>query len=390
MKSVCVLRISCCLFFLSLLIAPVLSLPETYHPVLQWQSPVSGDYPYVYGPYGIALNKSGLLFVTMDNNAVNDPKILESFTTSGTLIDSWSPPPGSLPEWFNIWDAPAAIAINTSECVHISNGSRIYRLQPSGTPYWGPALDLSPFGVSATAIDIDPADRIYIADAVHQRLFEFSSAGQYLSQWGYDPLNRPAGIAVDPASGTVWVSNQSYPQTSVVRYNSAHVPTAVFTSFGSGTEQADVKMPAGIAIDSAGKIYIVNAWTSEVLKIDSSGNLIARIGSGGPNPALGQLNLSERSDVTVDAMQCVYVTDTYHHMIQKFCPNETVNVTPEFTPNCTPCCCCCPGAPSNGNLSLRLAVGSDSATSFWLGLWTFLGAVAIAGCLLYLFRQRKK
>jgi RHS repeat-associated protein len=74
--------------------------------------------------------------------------------------------------------------------------------------------------------------------------------------------------------------------------------------------------PSGVAIDSAGNVYITDTSTNRVLKFDSSGNSVMSLGvssSGG-----GNYEFISPYSVAIDSQGYIYVADTNHHRIQKF------------------------------------------------------------------------
>ena len=71
---------------------------------------------------------------------------------------------------------------------------------------------------------------------------------------------------------------------------------------------------AGIAIDYAGYIYIVNEGNNCIEKFNISGQFIARWGSSGN----GNGEFNGPYGIVVDQNGYVYVSDRYNHRIQKF------------------------------------------------------------------------
>ena len=77
--------------------------------------------------------------------------------------------------------------------------------------------------------------------------------------------------------------------------------------------------PAGIAVDSTGNVYVVDADNQNVKKFDDNGKFITKWGSLGTSR--GQFE--NPVGIAVDSDDFVYVTDIGTHDIQKFTSNGT-------------------------------------------------------------------
>jgi DNA-binding beta-propeller fold protein YncE len=86
-----------------------------------------------------------------------------------------------------------------------------------------------------------------------------------------------------------------------------------------GSEPGQMQLPAGVALDGGGNIYVVDGGNARVQKFDPRGTLLGAVGSAGVEP--GQFNVA--SDIAIDGAGAVYVADTWNHRIQKFAPDLT-------------------------------------------------------------------
>jgi hypothetical protein len=80
------------------------------------------------------------------------------------------------------------------------------------------------------------------------------------------------------------------------------------------TRDGNVKKPTGIAVDTAGLVYVADRGNNRVQKFPSAGNLISKWGSHGS----GNGQFSAPSGIAVDTARNVYVSDSGNHRIQKF------------------------------------------------------------------------
>src|SRR5579863_580516 len=85
------------------------------------------------------------------------------------------------------------------------------------------------------------------------------------------------------------------------------LPSTIANGYGKVTTiLSDFLQPSGVAVDSAGNVYIANTPRSEVVRVSRSGT-IARVGSGFAFP----------QGVATDSSGNVYVADTLHSEIKR-------------------------------------------------------------------------
>ncbi len=141
----------------------------------------------------------------------------------------------------------------------------------------------------------------------------------------------PVSIALDPA-GDLWISDQ---ENSVIReVNTAGIINTVagnyFSLANTGgdcptTTQATFNVPAGIARDAAGNIYVTDYCNNmlRVLLTDGTVHIVAGNGidgaSGDGGPATSA-ELSSPRQVAVGTFGEVYIADTYNNKIRKLTP----------------------------------------------------------------------
>ncbi|HPN63784.1 MAG TPA: SBBP repeat-containing protein [Candidatus Goldiibacteriota bacterium] len=94
-------------------------------------------------------------------------------------------------------------------------------------------------------------------------------------------------------------------------------PVAFVTKWGSqGSEDGQFNNPHGVAVDSAGNVYVADSSNNRIQKFTSSGVFITKWGSYGN--ADGQF--SYPYGVAVDSAGNVYVADSGNNRVQKFAP----------------------------------------------------------------------
>ncbi len=86
------------------------------------------------------------------------------------------------------------------------------------------------------------------------------------------------------------------------------------------TANLGLNAPRGLTISPDGTIYIADTFNSRIVKLDAAGNLLASWGSRTPDgqapPTTGTFN--EPWGVAVDSAGNIFVADTWNHRVQKF------------------------------------------------------------------------
>lgn len=206
--------------------------------------------------------------------------------------------------------APTAVALDAHGAIYINDGSgRIRKIDSAGnistvagTGEQGFVAD----GVPATAaplnnpqaIAVSPAGELFIADTGNQRVRKVGSdgiintvAGSGTAGFSGDDgpavsaqLSSPSGVAVD-AAGNLYISD-----TGNHRVRKVTPSGAITTVAGKGTAgwsgdsgpatAAELSSPAGLAIDSAGNLYVADPDTGTVRKVWADGIISTAAGTG--------------------------------------------------------------------------------------------------------------
>ena len=102
--------------------------------------------------------------------------------------------------------------------------------------------------------------------------------------------------------------------------------------YGSADGQgaaARFNSPMGIAVDTAGNLYVADTGNSTIRKVTPGGlvsTLAGRAGAPGYVDATGvAARFSEPSGITVDADGTVYVADTKNHVVRRITPAGVVS-----------------------------------------------------------------
>ena len=149
------------------------------------------------------------------------------------------------------------------------------------------------------------------------------------------------GIAVD-AAGNVYIADTSNNRIrKVVPAGTIAAPTGVITTFaGTGTpgytgdgglaSNAELYSPAGLAVDSAGNLYISDYGNYTVRKVDTKGNIttVAGTGTWGYSGDGGPANKAELANpiaVAVDTAGDIYIADPGNANIREVTPDGNIH-----------------------------------------------------------------
>jgi streptogramin lyase len=188
-----------------------------------------------------------------------------------------------------------------------------------------------------TSVVKDSAGNLYVADASNNIIQKVTSGGLVSTLTGASGLagmqdgsgtsalfNQPNGIALDSA-GNVYVADTG--NATIRKVTSTGVVTTVAGTpsnrgnvDGTGTA-AQFNYPLGIAVDSSGSLYVADAYTNTIRKITPAGVATTFAGAalirGDADGAGSAAQFNYPSGVAVDTAGNVYVADTYNDTIRK-------------------------------------------------------------------------
>jgi uncharacterized protein (TIGR03437 family) len=169
-----------------------------------------------------------------------------------------------------------------------------------------------------SGVAVDSADNLYIADTANNRIREVSNGVITTIAAG---LFGPQGVAVDSA-GNIYIAD-SY--NCRIRKVSNGVITTVagstcgFSGIGGPATSAEFGSPFGVAVDSAGNLYI--ALGSQILEVSNgvittvAGNgTLGFSGDGGPATSA---ELYGPEAIAVDAAGNIYIADSGNYRVRK-------------------------------------------------------------------------
>lgn len=307
-------------------------------------------------PRGIAVDAAGTLFVA-DYGAHTIRKISAagSVTTfAGTAAAAGSSDGNGSAARFYF---PSGLSVDNAGNVYVADTSNntLRKISAAGNVTTlaglaGRSSSVDGTGTAARfedpyAVAVDRSGIVYVADATDHTIRKITpdgvvttlagSAGSFGSSDGNGSAARfkgPLGIAVDSV-GTLYVADTG---NSTIRKISATGAVTTLagaagnngSSDGAGTA-ARFSEPNGIAVDSAGNLYVADTANSTVRKISTAGVVSTLAGSPGAvglsNGSGSAARFSVIFDVAVDSSGNVYVCDHGNHVIRKITPGGEVS-----------------------------------------------------------------
>jgi uncharacterized protein YjiK len=172
--------------------------------------------------------------------------------------------------------------------------------------------------IGPRGIATDGAGNLYVADQ-NTRVQKFNASGVF--QFKFATGGSSTGAVVSPfglavaASGDIYLTDGFPERTSgiVQKFDSSGTFVTSWGTSGSGNGQF-IAGAGGVAVDSAGNVYVADIGNHRIQKFTSSGSFISSWGGVGS----GNGQMSGPSGVAIDASDNVYVADTGNHRVQVF------------------------------------------------------------------------
>ena len=193
-----------------------------------------------------------------------------------------------------------------------------------------------------SGVAVDGTGYVYVADSYNETIRKISPAGGVTTLAGAPSAGRvngtgsaarfdnPSGVAVDSA-GTVYVADaynseirKITPSGQVTTLAGVANQGGYQNGVGSNARFAD---PSGVAVDTIGNVYVADSENQAIRKITPTGDVSTLAGgsSGSSDGSGSSAQFNRPSGIAVDSAENVYVADTYNDTIRKITSAGTVS-----------------------------------------------------------------
>ena len=231
--------------------------------------------------------------------------------------------------------------VTTDGIISTVGGNGIAGFSGDGGPATSAQLSL-PLGIA-----VDTASNIYIADVNSFRIRKVTSDGVISTVAGFSTagysgdggsptsarFSSPRAVAMD-AAGNLYIADAGNARIRKVTPNGvvstvAGNGTPGFSGDGGPATSAQLQFPWGVAVDSAGNLYIADSANNRIRKV-TPGGTISTIAGTGPNgfsgdggPAILARFRTPRG-LALDGRGNLYIADYYNNRIRKLTPDGMI------------------------------------------------------------------
>jgi trimeric autotransporter adhesin len=331
-------------------------------------------------PQGIAVDHAGNIYVADTGNSLiriitpdGNINLFAGNVVFGVPVAGWAGDLG--PAVGAELDLPVGLALDSTGDLYIADSannairevvagtiSTIAGLGPTAPGFFGDTTAAVGANLNGPLdVALDASNNIYIADTNNANVREITAStgiinsiagstaivsGVFTLAYGYSgdggtailaTLAGPAGVAVDSA-GNLYIATYADNRIRVVNSKGiistfAGNSASGFTGDGGPALNAQLSAPRGICLDSSANLYFADRWNNRIRKIAAGvvgGTITTIAGSGqgnygGDGGAAVSAQFSDPSGAAVDNAGNVYISDLLNNRVRVVSPNGTIN-----------------------------------------------------------------
>ena len=236
-------------------------------------------------PSGVATDAAGNVYVTERNNKIRKITPAGVVSTLAGSIQGFADGTGAAAQF----NAPEGIATDAFGNVYVGDyfNHKIRKITPVGVVstlagstqgfadgIGGAAQFYCPYGVAT-----DAAGNVYVADLVNQKIRKITPAGVVSTLAGSTlgfadgtgaaaQFHQPEGIAIDTAGNVYVADNQNHKIRKITPAGVVSTLAGSTAGFADGTVAvAQFNLPSGVATDAMGNVYVADFLNDKIRKI---------------------------------------------------------------------------------------------------------------------------
>src|SRR4051794_7143144 len=212
---------------------------------------------------------------------------------------------------------PYGIAVDSKGLVYVADqrvgAVFIYNLETRETQMIRNGFEAHFGWINGVAIDDD--DRLFVSDGKMHKVVIFNAKHEVEGQIT-EGLQDPVGLAIDTTNRFLYVVDTQ--QDQVIVYDADTLK--LLRRIGTGgknhflTTPGDFGAPQCVAVDGEGNVYVSDTMNNRVEIFDADGNFISELGKHGDGPGY----LSRPKGIAVDADGHIWVADQMEDRLQVF------------------------------------------------------------------------
>jgi hypothetical protein len=193
------------------------------------------------------------------------------------------------------------------------------------------------------ALAFDHSGNLFVADHDNNKVREISTAGMvstFAGTGAAGAMNGPGATAtfsapqgcVFDASGNLYIPDLMNNEIRVITpagIVSTYAGTETQGSMDGAAASATFNQPSGIAIDSAGDIYVSDTYNNKIRKITPAGIVSTLAGTGASSPVTdgpgASATFNHPQSIVVDSAGDLLVSDQFNNLIRKVTPTGIVS-----------------------------------------------------------------
>jgi DNA-binding beta-propeller fold protein YncE len=195
------------------------------------------------------------------------------------------------------------VADSNAQLVHM------FDLETREYERWTPPRDEPPL-TQPVGVACDRAGRLFVSDSVGGDIAVFSPDGELTARIGKGLLERPTGIAIEPATGRIFVTDTAAHQVVVL----SSIGEEINRIGERGTDLGQFNYPTAVALDRDGRLLVCDSLNFRVQVFSKALKPLFSIGSKGDVPGF----FSQPKGIAVDPENNIYVVDAHFENIQIF------------------------------------------------------------------------